>query len=591
MKEPDESKNNNIWKAGLPGWVLRPWILNNFLKKMTDRVVNTITLRRDYERPLSVSKIEDYTVNAVRTVPYRVLAAILRWFNVYDDEWLWKWWVSPEYISHSDEDKFYDILIVRLPIMMAEKRPEVMNYKTGDYDELLRCLRAIYALCVLSGTVEKSFETYLLDDIRRHYEKILPEDAVEFKLWELPMNEDIYRGVDALKVENLLLGLPNRNPDDYPEYLKKTRLTVNLMIDIAQLFKYIDIHTGSYFMFDYACALNGEVPMVTSSREKRRVGMRYEWPMSFIVEGVWIDPEADVYVIYDRFRRQIKRLVPKVTETVYRSIAKSQTYDFINLEDMRDRLEVHEEDFTIDVINKDLALLDPAYREWLQPEDGKDREVSVEFLQDGERKKLSFTSKVKEMKVEYKLLAAHLYFVMLNVTVPRDSEWKKVEEGIFKTQINHRIKPIVNNFIKKVRGLSAPVNNNLGDYFYSCMIALYDVINSTKFPRRVPRNDFIALYMKYGRNKQDFLFMTKSVLTVLTGSPRISKYIVNKIDHDHLREYKGRQALVDEINLQTVRNKQYWSGEETLQDILRTSAFNVYVTDDIFLKQLLEIKL
>ena len=591
----DGSFTNKIYQAGLPGWVMRPWILYNFVPKITNKVVDTIIMRRDYEKPLAPTKVDDVEFGTESHLLYRTLRVFLRWFNVYNDDWLWTVWNSPDYISLSTEDKFYDILFVKFPLFIYEEHRELMNYKTGDYDELLRCLRAVYSLTILSGKVEESFEEDVINDLRTHYTYILSlRDPYSYKLWTLPMAEDMYAGVNLLKIENALLGRPDRDPDNVPSYLTKTRMGINLLIDLAHLFKYIDVTTGSYFYFDVMVGRKDAAPLFQISREKRRVGMSREWSISFKVSDVWIDAEADLYVIYDSYRRRERRMTPKITETVLRSISKMKSFDFIELEDVRDALEELEERKAMLRIAEDMALLDPSYKSWLIPEASEERELELEFIQDSEKRKLKFTTLVRDRLEEYKLLAAHLYHIMFFISLPKMDQWRKVEKGVFSSRVNPKIKQILNVFVETELGLGrvGETKTTVGDYFYPVMVAIYNSINYSSFPIKEWKMDFFTLYNAYGRDKEGFLYIAKAVLTVLTGSPRISKYVISKIDPTLPPVYQNRQELVDEIRTDWVNpGRLFWDGEEILRELIRTSAYNVYKTDSILLKELLDLKL
>lgn len=589
-------ERSSVWKAGLPGYVCYPWFNNYLYPKLTDRLFDIITVRRDYESPGSESKVDELSVDAEMWVGYRAVAAALRWFDIYDDEWLWEKWNATEYVGGiSREDKLYDMLFVRLPYFITQEKPEMMDFFTGDYDELLRFLRALYSLAVLSGSAEDTFNKQMVEPLLESYEEVLGMEDLsdKYNLWHLPAAEDLYLDKNAekfkLKLENKLLGRPKRNPAEIPGYEKKTRLGLNLLIDIAHLFKYIDVRTGSYFWLDKLAGLSFiDRPLTNFSRIKRRIKPMEPWKISFAVDGVWIDPVADLHILYDKKRRELKRILPPVGEVTYRALSETPTFEFVDIPQLKLDLETMAEQNAIERVIKKLGDLDPAYRAWFfESDDEEEMKITIYNNEEAEKGneatakgQISFISAVKSDLREYQALVAFLFYTMTTVQVPLAESLWKLEDGIFKAKVNPGVKEVLDIYLQERVGLGLTDSDNVGDYFMLCLATVFGEPVGT---------DFISLFYKY--NEDDFLYVCKSILTVVACSPRISLYFMRQIDDSKPPMYTSRIKMVEEIEAERSVSKRYWKGEEVLREIKRSNPYNVFKSDDFFLRELLKVKL
>lgn len=591
MNGEGEPLRNSVWKAGLPGSVCYRWFNSHMLPKVSDMLIDTITMRRDYESPGAETKLDEINISSQMWVGYRFLAACMRWFDVFDDNWLWTSWHATEYMSGiSREDKLYDMLFVKIPFFVTQNNPEILNYKTGDYDELLRFLRAVYSLAVMTGKAEELFEESMMMPLLESYEEVMGQDLSElYFLWESPYAEDVYPNLKdegfLLNLENKLLGRRDRDPDKMNSYNNKTRLSFNQIIDIANLFKYIDVRSGSYFWLDKFINLRGTAaPKINVSRVKRRKTLTQSWKISFAVEGVWIDPVADLHIIYDKKRRELKRILPPVGEVVYRALASTPSYNFIDIEKLKGDLEAASEQKAMELVYRKLGDLDPTYREWFNPEDGEEslRAITIYNNEMGSKGEISFVSAVKKDFREYYVLASYIFHVMTTVNIPRDTVLNKMKDGIFKAKVNENVKRVLDIYLQNKLGLQLKELEYVGDYFILSLCGLLGVK-----PNQL--TDFTGLFFAH----QDKMFynLCKSVLTVLTCSPRTSKYFVKSMDPTHEGEYASRAKLVEEIEADKSNSKRYWSGDEVLREIKRCTPYNVYTTEDIFLRELLKVKL
>nr|DBA11722.1 TPA_asm: ORF21 [Malaco herpesvirus 1] len=594
-KNPTISNPSGVWKAGLPGWLMGPWFIE-WTSKMSVMLPYYLIYRRSVED--IAAKTGFNSGITTKHDKYKLMVNLVaNWFEVYTEEWLEKTWNQPYYANMNEGDKAYDIIFCVIPVLVENQRPDLMRHTTGDHDELLRCMRVLYCLLHMTGSAELWFENKLMKPLRRHYGEFIGiEKGENFKLWEHPMLDDLYSGVDLLSLENYAMGQPDRDPSTDERYHKDTkRFTMNIILDWYHMIRYININSGSYYVLDMLVGKESDTPLVRSPRPKRRIGQVREWDYFYRVNKVWIDPDADLFYPYERLRREEQREITPFTPAMFRAIAQTNNFDFIKDPDLREFMEEFDENHVMDIIYEAVSSVDPIYKEILTNKSEKEKDVLVAEILDGTvSKNMIFTARVDpEFMDEYKFFTVHIYNHMITTHLPKMSDWQKITEGVFSSKVVPKVKPVLTKFIKEEVGLTflTQESKTVGDFFTPTMIALYNRINLTKFRTVDSKIDFFTLYSVYGRNKDEFIDIMKSVLTVLTGSPRISKYVIGKFHTKSSPQYTGRQKMFDEITNNDVGTKQYWNGEEILREILRTSGYNVFISDSILLKELLEIKL
>lgn len=138
----------------------------------------------------------------------RLVDVFVRWFDIYDFGWFKILWNIYLDIGLFEIYRIYDIIFVYIVNRVVKVNFEFMNFRIGDYDEILWCMRVIYVFVVLMDDVYDFYEKELIELIRDRYEEILfvymeEDDIFYYGLWDIVYYEGY---INFLEYVNLLIG-------------------------------------------------------------------------------------------------------------------------------------------------------------------------------------------------------------------------------------------------------------------------------------------------------------------------------------------------------------------------------------------------
>lgn len=436
--------------TALPGDVIIPFCEEYLFPKVTGNLCAKIKRRRDEQFPweedtLFNTEEEEEEVGEGRLL--ELCKVIAKWFDIegYFVEELWK---KGEGLSESQAA--IEIITVDIPLAVIQDytrgRVYRLNPYTADWDDLLRCLEVIYFLAVDDGT--KKFEKQVIDKLAKIFTP--SPDGTRFLRWRDPTHMyDLLNRDDRLLVYNLLLG--NK------EAVEVKDVSVDTLIDLANLFKYIDIYNGSFFWLDVLSQLRFESPQYINRAGRRKnsnlVNVAYGFTaldlLAFLQHSdkvnklsfthrrkcaptkacVWFSPLVDGYVVYDFIRRYLGDGVAKevrdyVTKRAVKLMSQRQDFKFIQDKEQRDFLTTDQVRSMVQMMKEELIQKLPS---WLDVNGASVRRTTI-FIAENECPDRFSTVNVKteviKGQIEAVMMMTTIYEMVTGLDVPREVKVK-----------------------------------------------------------------------------------------------------------------------------------------------------------------------
>ncbi|ASK05608.1 ORF85 [Ostreid herpesvirus 1] len=584
------------YNASLPGDIIRRFFYFQFYNNVvTHPLLDLISIRRDHEAPFSDRNESKIKLDPAKRLPLglRLADVFARWFDIYDLGWLKTLWNTYSDTGLSEIHRTYDIIFVHIVNRVAKVNPELMNFRTGDYDEILRCMRAIHAFAVLTDDVYDLYEKELIEPIRDRYEEILSaymeeDDIPHYGLWDTVYYEGY---TNLLEYVNLLIGDQTRASDT-------RQLSMPLITDICHLLKYIDINKGSYYRLERMLnrvdkvekespSYDNNIPTTRSERKKRRVGPIITTDRVYNYKGSWVDPQDDMYVVYDALRRKYKTMFftkNTIEITTIERVSERYSLDFIERDDdgvgMTDTIKTILEDRRFNTLMKEVSKSDNTLNMLVNGnvEPVECKFASITMGEDDsvlESVNLELTVSDKYYLDDAMVFYIYVYNTLTNKNIPTAATLETLRDGPFSKPVPLKVKDVIDGYMQKHHGLGVISEKyTVEDYLLICLSDLYE--------RDVPK--FLDIYLQNRRDGYEIAENIKAILILLT-SPAVSKYVYRKLMGDLLTDedaiqYAGRAEVVTELSGVVKGNRELgFVNRYIKQGIYRASPYNVFKTD------------
>ena len=356
-----------FWKTisqTFSGKIVKSFYLNIFIPNLNSRGLELLKRRRDID--LYVTDKNDILKKDIfetdnQYIIYEVVEAVKHWFNINDDLNIYNRKLIPYAGSLQKIETISELcqlLFVDIPFFFDQPH-------LGKYSSTLRFIRALLVICHHDIDMESLFLKTFLEPLNvEHPENLLYDRSVEYKHIHVTKKR---------RAQMLLLGQSINLEHIW---------SLDIIIDITELFKYIDISLGSFFWLNYIFDVsNIVIPVYTNqqrliTQQSQSVISTYVlqqlFPMKMSAD-IFIDSNKDIYLFFDFLRRKYNidplKLRIAFDKTIYQKIAHLYTYDW--LDDNPLRQEIIEMDKTsllgtlVDTLPKNI----PQLYEWLNTTD------------------------------------------------------------------------------------------------------------------------------------------------------------------------------------------------------------------------------
>jgi hypothetical protein len=287
-----------------------------------------------------------------------------------------------------------------------------MDLLKGDYDATFRFVRALLSVALQSQKAEQIFIEHLLTPAQDYYSS--NEKKISLKLWRFSRTI-----TNTAAVQRCLMGVKRDDVGDIDN-----PWSTNQIVDVAVLFKYIDIDSGNWFWLDVIATFptatdervgdaGTRMPIKPTYGIKRRYvkellrnTIEPEYRKLFQSKVLYFRIHDAVCVVFDTARRlfQSDSYKEAVMFIVNDSISRLPTYDYLDASPAKVQALKGDSYDLLDCIGSEALRGAPLMKNWLEDETG---ETAIRVL-------ISATAAIRvTVRANIRLLEAALFEVFL----------------------------------------------------------------------------------------------------------------------------------------------------------------------------------